>query len=91
MNIPDITRDSTANAQKNLNDVCEYHGKNLVAYCVVHEELVCEECTDSEYHKDHNDQILLLKAAAQNIVTKISNMTNDIFNSNEFLKTCSDF
>jgi len=55
VNIPDLSRDSTANASKNLDDICEYHGRNLVAYCVVHEELVCEECTDSEFHKDHND------------------------------------
>ena len=59
-----MVNNSTANAAKNINDACEYHAKPLVAYCVVHEELVCEDCTDSEFHQNHNDQILLLKAAA---------------------------
>ncbi len=79
------TTTKTANAQKGVNDACEYHAKPLLAYCVVHEELVCEDCTDSEFHKTHNDQILLLKAAAQNLCSKLSNMTNEIFASNEFL------
>ena len=58
---------------------------------MVHEELVCEDCTESNFHQDHSDQILLLKAAAQSIVSKLTSMTNGIFESNDFLKTCSDF
>ena len=40
--------------------------KNYVAYCEMHKELVCEECCDLSHHKDHNNKILLLKAATQN-------------------------
>ena len=35
---------------------------------VVENELVCEECCDLSHHRDHNNQILLLKAAAQNFI-----------------------
>ena len=44
--------------------LCPYHGRSYVAYCSLHNELVCEECCDLSHHRDHNNQILLLKAAA---------------------------
>jgi hypothetical protein len=47
---------------------CPYHHKKYVAFCSLHSELVCEECCDLSHHRDHNNQILLLKAAAQNFM-----------------------
>jgi hypothetical protein len=58
-----------------------------VAFCVVHQELVCEDCTDSNKHIDHSDKILLLKAAAQDIINKVSLMTNQLFDNEDFLST----
>lgn len=54
-----------------LHQACPYHLKNYVAYCILHNELVCEECCDLSHHRDHNNQILLLKAAAQNYLIEI--------------------
>jgi hypothetical protein len=50
---------------------CQYHHKKFVAFCQYHCELVCEECCDLTHHRDHNNQILLLKAAAQNFLQTI--------------------
>jgi hypothetical protein len=53
------------------SQVCPYHLKQYVAFCIIHNELVCEECCDLSHHRDHNNQILLLKAAAQNFIQKV--------------------
>jgi hypothetical protein len=50
---------------------CPYHQKGFVAYCMMHKELMCEECCDLSHHKDHNNQILLLKAAAQSFLKDV--------------------
>ncbi|CAI2364240.1 unnamed protein product [Moneuplotes crassus] len=75
---------SKMQSSRTLNDVCELHQMNYVGFCAVHQELVCEDCTDSEKHIHHSNKILLLKAAARDIVSKISNMTNELFESNDF-------
>jgi hypothetical protein len=51
--------------------MCPYHLKHYVAFCGIHNELVCEECCDLSHHRDHNNQILLLKAAAQNFIQNV--------------------
>jgi hypothetical protein len=58
----------SGNGQGKQSSVCPYHLKNYVAFCSIHNELVCEECCDLSHHRDHNNQILLLKAAAQNFI-----------------------
>jgi hypothetical protein len=37
----------------------------------MHKELVCEDCCDLSHHKDHNNQIAFLKAAASNFISEI--------------------
>jgi hypothetical protein len=49
-----------------------------VAFCSLHSELVCEECCDLSHHRDHNNQILLLKAAAQNFLQAIDQRTSQL-------------
>jgi len=44
-----------ANAVSVLPQICPYHMKNFVAYCMMHKELMCEECCDLSHHKDHNN------------------------------------
>lgn len=61
------SREQAANSQQ----VCPYHLKQYVAFCIIHNELVCEECCDLSHHRDHNNQILLLKAAAQNFIQNV--------------------
>ena len=56
---------------QNHTSICPYHLKQYVAFCIIHNELVCEECCDLSHHRDHNNQILLLKAAAQNFIQGI--------------------
>lgn len=72
-------------SSRTRSENCELHKMPYVAFCAVHQELVCEDCTDSDKHIDHNDKILLLKAAAQDIINKITLMTNQLFNNDEFL------
>ena len=57
---------------------CPYHYKNYVAYCMLHKELMCEECCDLAHHKDHNTQILLLKAAAQSFLKDVDLRLNEV-------------
>lgn len=38
---------------------------------MVHKELICDECCDLSNHKDHNNQILLLRAAASNFLSEV--------------------
>ena len=52
-------------------NICPYHHKKYVAFCSLHSELICEECCDLSHHRDHNNKILLLKAAAQNFIQVI--------------------
>lgn len=58
--------------------MCPYHHKRFVAFCSLHSELVCEECCDLSHHRDHNNQILLLKAAAQNFLQAIDQRTSQL-------------
>ena len=62
-------------------NTCPYHYKNYVAYCMLHKELMCEECCDLTHHKDHNTQILLLKAAAQSFLKDVDGKLNDVLQS----------
>ena len=78
-------------SSRTLSELCEVHKLPYVAYCAIHQELVCEDCTDSDKHIDHNDKILLLKAAAQDIINKVTNVTNDLLQNDEFLNMCSNF
>lgn len=66
--------------QKLEKNLCPYHGRYYVAYCSMHNELVCEECCDLSHHRDHNNQILLLKAAAQNFLQDIDERTSNLLN-----------
>ena len=77
--------------EKHIDEKCEYHHKPLVAFCIIHNELVCEDCTDSPYHRDHNNQILLLKAAAQNIVFRVKEKLDEIYKNKNFLFSCCSF
>lgn len=71
--------------------LCPYHGRNYVAYCSMHNELVCEECCDLSHHRDHNNQILLLKAAAQNFLQDIDERTSSLLNCRQQIATCEKF
>ena len=42
---------------------------------------MCEECCDLTHHKDHNTQILLLKAAAQSFLKDVDGKLNDVLQS----------
>ena len=79
-----------ATPTKSYNELCEVHKLPFVAFWAVHEELVCEDWTESTKHVDHNDKILLLKAAAQDIINKISNMINQMLKNDEFLNEWSN-
>ena len=71
--------------------LCPYHGRNYVAYCSLHNELVCEECCDLSHHRDHNNQILLLKAAAQNFLQDIDERTTNLIASRQQILQCEKF
>lgn len=71
--------------------LCPYHGRNYVAYCQLHNELVCEECCDLSHHRDHNNQILLLKAAAQNFLQDIDERTSNLLQSRQQIAQCEKF
>jgi hypothetical protein len=59
---------------------------------MMHKELMCEECCDLAHHKDHNTQILLLKAAAQSFLKDVDQRLNDVLQSQKVsLMKCSDF
>lgn len=76
--------EQSANQQKSESSpplTCLYHNKSYVAYCSLHNELVCEECCDLSHHRDHNNQILLLKAAAQNFLQDIDERTSNLMQS----------
>jgi hypothetical protein len=45
---------------------------------MMHKELMCEECCDLSHHKDHNTQILLLKAAAQSFLKDVDARLTDV-------------
>lgn len=57
----------------------------------MHKELVCEECCDLSHHKDHNNQILLLKAAAQNFLADIDYWIGLILQNRPILTRFKDF
>mmetsp|Transcript_5057 Transcript_5057/g.7629 ORF Transcript_5057/g.7629 Transcript_5057/m.7629 type:complete len:92 (+) Transcript_5057:618-893(+) len=59
---------SSQGNKQSSHTMCQFHSKPHVAFCIIHNELVCEECCDLSHHRDHNNQILLLKAAAQNFI-----------------------
>lgn len=53
---------------------------------------MCEECCDLSHHKDHNNQILLLKAAAQSFLKDVDSKLNDVLQSQKVqLMKCQDF
>lgn len=53
---------------------------------------MCEECCDLAHHKDHNTQILLLKAAAQSFLKDVDLRLNEVMQSQKVsLMKCSDF
>jgi hypothetical protein len=59
---------------------------------MMHKELMCEECCDLAHHKDHNTQILLLKAAAQSFLKEVDQRLNDVLQSQKVsLMKCADF
>ena len=62
-----------------------------MAYCSLHNELVCEECCDLSHHRDHNNQILLLKAAAQNFLQDIDERTSNLMQSRQLIAQCEKF
>ncbi len=76
---------------KFVSSICTYHLKNYVAYCVMHKELVCEECCDLSHHKDHNNQILLLKAASSNFLSDIDMKLTQLASNRNYLHKCKDF
>ena len=80
----------TTTQGKVSSDMWETHKLPYVAFWAVHEELVCEDWTDSTKHVDHNDKILLLKAAAQDVINKISIMINQMLKNDEFLSECTN-
>ena len=79
------------NKQGILHQACPYHLKNYVAYCILHSELVCEECCDLSHHRDHNNQILLLKAAAQNYLIEIDQKQASLAGSRNHIQSCENF
>jgi len=48
---------------------------------MMHKELMCEECCDLSHHKDHNTQILLLKAAAQSFLKDVDARLTDVLSA----------
>lgn len=65
--------------------------KPFVAFCSLHNELVCEECCDLSHHRDHNNQILLLKAAASNFLQEIDQRTSSLIQSRLQISHCEKF
>lgn len=65
--------------------------KNYVAYCIHHKELVCEECCDLTHHKDHNNQIVLLKTAASSFINDIEQKLQLLITNKSLLSKCKDF
>jgi hypothetical protein len=66
--------------------------KSFVAYCMMHKELMCEECCDLSHHKDHNNQILLLKAAAQSFLKDVDFRLSEVLSAQKLsLMKCQDF
>jgi len=70
---------------------CQYHGKPYVAFCIIHNELVCEECCDLSHHRDHNNQILLLKAAAQNFIQNVDKKLDHMIQNRSLIANCEKF
>ena len=82
----------TKEAQKQVShQVCPYHLKPYVAFCVIHNELVCEECCDLSHHRDHNNQILLLKAAAQNFIQSVDKKLDTLVQNRSQIANCEKF
>lgn len=65
--------------------------KPFVAFCIIHNELVCEECCDLSHHRDHNNQILLLKAAAQNFIQNVDKKLDQMTNNRLMIANCEKF
>jgi hypothetical protein len=58
----------------------------------MHKELMCEECCDLSHHKDHNTQILLLKAAAQSFLKDVDFRLSEVLQGQKVpLARCQDF
>jgi len=58
---------------------------------LLHKELVCEECCDLSHHKDHNNQILLLKAAASNFLGGVEQQLDSLVKNRQTLTQFKDF
>ncbi len=58
---------------------------------MMHKELMCEECCDLSHHKDHNNQILLLKAAAQNFLIDVDYQLTQLLSQRLAIAKCEDF
>lgn len=62
-----------------------------MAFCIIHKELVCEECCDLSHHRDHNNQILLLKAAAQNFILTVDKKMDALVENRVKIGNCENF
>jgi len=58
---------------------------------MMHKELMCEECCDLSHHKDHNNQILLLKAAAQNFLGDVDYQLSQLLLQKVNVQKCEGF
>lgn len=52
---------------------------------------MCEECCDLSHHKDHNNQILLLKAAAQNFLSEVDFQLGKVVEQRVSIQKCEGF
>ena len=68
-----------AKLNKNLLNilVCPV-SKGKLVYDEENNELVCEECCDLSHHRDHQNQILLLKAAASNFIVDVDKKLDNL-------------
>lgn len=58
---------------------------------MLHKELMCEECCDLSHHRDHNNQILLLKAAAQNFLADVDYHLQALLEQRATVSQCEGF
>jgi hypothetical protein len=84
-------RNNQAPPQHSATPQCQYHMKPYVAFCCIHNELVCEDCCDLSHHRDHNNQILLLKAAAQNFIQNVDKKLDHMIQNRSLIANCEKF
>ncbi len=82
---------SSQGNKQNSHSMCQFHSKPHVAFCIIHNELVCEECCDMSHHRDHNNQILLLKAAAQNFIQNVDKKLDQMVHNRMMIANCEKF